>query len=108
MAWNGTEYVHHYGGHATDIVGYAYCADTYCPRCTLALMGSVSTLPPRQAIVESEIRIWGAEIRDLTDPEDPRWRDSDMIPQPIFLNDACDEDDKPYTCASCHEGLVES
>jgi hypothetical protein len=109
MAWNGTYYEINAHGHATDVVGFAYLADEWCPRCTLGLIGSVSTLPPLPAIVESEIKLYGTEIRDLdVAGEDPRWRDSDTIPQPIFNgDDARDNNGRARTCAGCYEPLLE-
>lgn len=104
MAWNGTAH-----GHVTDVVGFAYLAEEWCPRCTLGLIGAVATLPPRPAIVESEIKLYGTEIRDLdAEGEDPRWRNSGTIPQPIFNGeDARDENGRARTCAGCHEPLLE-
>ncbi len=107
MPWNGTAYEHNYQPHGTDIAGYSYCTEEWCPRCTMTLMGASSfgTDPETQ---EAEIREYGRTIRDLADPEDPRWKDSDTIPQPIFRSDdLADEDGTPRRCAGCREDLAE-
>lgn len=98
MAW--------YMKSGTDVVGYTYLSDVHCPRCTLGLIGTVATLPPSPEVLESEIRSFGTEVRDLADPEDPRWRDSGTVPLPIFQSDdLADDDGNPYRCAGCREVL---
>jgi hypothetical protein len=107
MPWNGTGFTHRYGGHSTDVVGYAYNTEEWCPSCTLLLVGSPPSARPED--LEREIRLYGETIRDLVDPEDPRWKDSTVIPQPIFSGgDAYDDDGRPRACAGCHEELVEA
>jgi hypothetical protein len=95
----------YYGGHSTDIVGYAWDADVYCPRCTLERMGIGTTGPVRAgAVMESEIAIWVAE-----EGLEMHREDSQRVPQPIFnSDDARDNDSRAYRCGSCHEPLIET
>lgn len=103
MPFNGTGFTQHYGGHSTDVVGYAWNTDDWCPRCTLEAMGMATTGPVRPgATLESEIDIWAAE-NSLT-----HMRDTTECPQPIFnSDDALDNDGRPRTCCRCHEQLIE-
>lgn len=102
MTFTGTEYTINARGHATDIVGFAWNTEEFCPRCTLEALGYATTLPVlgNGAALESAIKIY-AEEKKL----DPQTTD---VPQPIFNGeDAFDEDGRSRTCASCHEPLVE-
>jgi hypothetical protein len=104
MTFNGTGFTHNYSSHSTDIVGYAWRTEEYCPRCTLEAMGTSTTGPVRAgAVLESEIEIWAAE-NGLSD-----MRETTEVPQPIFnSDDAFDNEGRPRTCCRCHEQLVES
>jgi hypothetical protein len=102
MTFTGTEYTINACDSATDIVGFAWNAAEFCPRCTLAALGYASTLPVlgNSAALESAIKIYAEE-----GGFDPRTTD---VPQPIFNGeDALDNDGRSRTCASCHESLVE-
>lgn len=90
-----------YCGHATDVVGYAWRTEEWCPRDVLEALGFATTGPVRPGeVLESEIRIWCAE--NGVDPE------TTEAPQPIFNSDeAYNDDGKPRTCCVCHETLVE-
>jgi hypothetical protein len=96
----------YYGGHATDVVGFAWDGDTYCPRCTLERMGVATTGPVIPGpVMESEIDIWvianGLEMHR---------EDSQRVPQPIFNGeDAMDMDlGRACRCGRCHEPLIET
>lgn len=91
-----------YSSHATDVVGYAWNADDWCPRCVLEGMGVATTGPVRPgAVLESEIAVYAAE--NGLDPE------TTDVPQPIFNGeDAVDNDGRSRRCCRCHEPLVET
>lgn len=105
MSWNGTSFVQHYGGHSTDVVGYAWDTEIFCPRCTLERMGMATTGPVRAgAVMESEIAIWVAEQGLEMHRED-----SQRVPQPVFNGqEAVDEDGRAHRCGGCHEPLIET
>lgn len=89
---------HHYGGHATDVVGFAWNADEFCPRCTLEMLGITTTGPVRPgAVLESEIETYVVEKGLQIHRED-----SNVVPQPIFNGG------HPRHCGRCHEPLIES
>lgn len=71
------------GGPGLD--GYAYQADVYCVDCG-------------QQIVR-EIAPYVAA--DMPDTDNPAFRDSERVPQPIFFG----ETDRPEYCAQCGEML---
>lgn len=104
MVFIGTEYTINACGHATDIVGYDWNTEKWCPRCTLDAMGVATTGPLHYGrSLESEIETYvqenGLEI----------WReDSTRVPQPVFNGeDAFDNDGRAERCCRCHERLVE-
>jgi hypothetical protein len=103
MPFNGTGFTQHYGGRSTDVVGYAWNTEEWCPRCVLEAMGFATTGPVRPgAVLESEIEIYAAENgldRETTD-----------VPQPIFNDDALrgDSSGRSRRCCRCHEHLVET
>jgi hypothetical protein len=87
----------------TNVVGFAWRTEDYCPRCTLEAMGMATTGPVRYgAVLESEIDLW-AEENGLT-----HMRETTEVPQPILdTDDALDNDGRPRTCCRCHEQLIE-
>ena len=96
----------YYGGHATDVVGYAWNADEFCPPCVFwAVVEAPSKETSFQADrLEAEIEAYvkrnGIQVHR---------EDSNVVPQPIFNGeDARDEDGRPRHCGRCHEPLVES
>src|SRR3954470_10607153 len=104
MPFNGTGFTHNYSGSSTDIVGYAWNADLWCPRCTLEALGYATTGPVvgGSASLESAIRVY-AEENGL----DPRTTD---VPQPIFNGEDAvdiDGDGRAHRCCKCHEPLIE-
>lgn len=103
MVFTGTEYTINACGKSTDVVGYAWRTEEYCPRCTLEAMGMAITGPVRAgAVLESEIEVWAAE-NGLTD-----MRETTEVPQPIFNGEeAVDNDGRAKTCCRCHEQLIE-
>lgn len=106
MPWNGSTFVQHYGGHSTDVVGYAWNTEIYCPRCLLEALGLATTGPVVPgATLESEIALWAAE----NDLELYR-EDSTRVPQPILNGeDAMDMDlGRAQRCCRCHEPLIET
>jgi hypothetical protein len=106
MAWNGTTYEINAHGHATDVVGYVWNTEEFCPSCTLKGLGLLTTGLPTPLLLESQIQIYGLEYG--LEEDDPRWKDTGVIPQPIFNGEeAYDEDGRARQCASCHEQLVE-
>jgi hypothetical protein len=94
----------YYSGHATDVVGYAWDADNYCPRCVLELMGVATTGPVHPGpVLESEIDVWAA-ANGLS-----HMRETTECPQPIFNSEeAYEEDGRARRCGRCHEPLVET
>lgn len=104
MVWNGSTYVQHYGGHSTDVVGYAWDTEIYCPRCLLGALGIATTGPVVPGpTLESEIALWAAENGRELDRED-----STRVPQPIFNDEAMNVDlGRPHRCCRCHEFLIE-
>lgn len=95
-----------YSGHATDVVGYAWNTEDWCPRCVLEAMGVATTGPVRPGpVMESEIEIWAA-ANGLT-----HLRETTEVPQPIFNNDDALEGDgsgRSRRCCRCHEPLIET
>jgi hypothetical protein len=102
MPFNGTGFTQSYGGHATDVVGFAWNTENWCPRCTLEAMGFATTGPVRVgAVLESEIAIYAAE--NGLDPE------TTDVPQPIFNGgDAVNDNGRPKICCRCQEQLIET
>lgn len=94
----------YYGGHSTDVVGYAWNTEIYCPRCLLEALGFATTGPVVPgATLESEIALWAAENGLELYRED-----SQRVPQPIFNgDDALDNDGRAQRCCRCHEPLIE-
>jgi len=89
----------------TNVVGFAWRTEEYCPRCTLDAMGMATTGPVRYgASLEGEIEIWTAE-NGLTD-----MHETTEVPQPIYDTgtDALDDDGRARRCCRCHEPLVET
>lgn len=89
--------------HSTDVVGFAFGADTYCVPDTLVVLGvmrSPKKAGATQAHVSTFIKIYGRQKLNLKN-DDPRWKDSTVIPQPIFTNEAAD-----MTCGHCKEALL--
>lgn len=88
----------------TNVVGFAWRTEDYCPRCTLEAMGIATTGPVRYgASLESEIDLW-AEENGLS-----RMRETTEVPQPILDgDDATDNDGRPRRCCRCHEPLIET
>jgi hypothetical protein len=102
MTFNGTEYTINARGHASDIVGFAWNTEEFCPRCTLGALGYASTLPVlgNSAALESAIKIYAEEGGFDSQTTD--------VPQAIFNGeDALDDDGRSRTCATCHEPLIE-
>lgn len=90
----------HYGLHSTDIVGYAYQADTYCPGCIAHMLRKGPLLPAEDAIAALLTR------RGL-DPS--ATHDTDIAPFPIFASDdAYDNDGRPHCCLKCLEPLIDA
>lgn len=87
----------------TNVVGFAWRTEDYCPRCTLDAMGMATTGPVRYgASLESEIDLW-AEENGLA-----HMRETTECPQPILDgDDALNNDGRPRTCCRCHEQLIE-
>lgn len=104
MAWNGTEYVHAPRGHSTDVVGFSWNTDTYCPRCTLGSLGFATTGPVQgdSPALASAIKVYAEE-----GGFDPQTTD---VPQPITNGEDAlrsDGSGKSENCCICHEPLVE-
>jgi hypothetical protein len=93
------------GGHATDVVGYAWNADEFCTPCIQEALGIVTPHTTRFGeSMEDEIEAWVNEKGLQIHRED-----TNVVPQPIFNGeDAYDEDGRPRHCGRCHEPLIES
>jgi hypothetical protein len=102
MPFNGTGFTQSYGGHSTDVVGFAWNTESWCPRCTLEAMGFATTGPVRAGgVLDSEIAIYAAENGLDLETTD--------VPQPIFnSDDAVDDNGRPKTCCRCQEQLIET
>lgn len=86
---------------STDIVGFAWNTEVWCPRDLMAALdGTMVTLPVRgdSPILDAMIIAYGIRVHKLTDDDDPRWKDSTVVPQPIFSGS--DEADGA-TCGIC-------
>lgn len=102
MSFTGSGYEINTHGHATDIVGFAWNADEFCPRCTLGGLGYTTTGPVRgdSPTLESAIRVYAEE-----GGFDPQTTD---VPQPIFNGeDAFFENGRSRTCGTCGEPFIE-
>jgi hypothetical protein len=104
MPFNGTGFTHNYSGHSTDIVGYAWNIEDWCPPCTFkavieAPLNYATFRPDR---MEMEIAAYAE--RNGLDIE------TTECPQPIFNGeDAMDMDlGRSRRCCRCHEPLIET
>jgi hypothetical protein len=87
--------------HATDIVGYTYNADTYCPSCTERIADE--RLLQIAPTVDPGLDVLGTWARELgIDREDERSYDSGDFPKVVFADMV--EDDE--YCGSCQNRLV--
>ena len=96
--------------HATDIVGYTYSADNYCPGCI------VDVLPTGEgqefdgwALAKGVMMSVEADLHEIAHAfginyDDMGSYDSDEFPKPIFASQV--EGDEH--CGKCHELLIES
>lgn len=88
----------------SDIAGYTYRADNYCPDCIKGI--AISGIEGMGYFVvdpdEKSFMAFLSEWADLAriDPEDEYAYDSDDFPKVIFHSDAEDA-----TCGGCHESL---
>lgn len=93
-----------YSGHATDVVGYAWNTEDWCPPCTFkaVIEAPLGYASYRQDRMEMEIAAY-AERHEL-DIETTEY------PQPIYNygDDPLDNDGRPRRCCRCHEPLVET
>lgn len=83
MTWTRAEFMRECFRGGPGLSGYAYRADTWCPDCAEAEAAAL----PDSAVPAGE--------------GDPRWTDSDHVPQPVFFGDS----DRACHCASCGEYL---
>lgn len=85
--------------NATDIVGYTYQSDTYCPRCIQQLaLPHISAVRPHES-VEWDLGIW-AEIAGVNRNDESTF-DSSEFPNVIFADSGRD-----LACLTCHAALV--
>lgn len=94
-----------YSGHATDVVGYAWNADDWCPPCTFkeVIEAPLNYASYRQDRMEMEIAAY-AERNELD-------IETTECPQPIFNGEDALEGDgsgRSRRCCRCHEPLVET
>jgi hypothetical protein len=93
-----------YSTHATDVVGYAYCADLHCPDCmrTVAIahaleLGSGMAWGDSGS-AEDAIAHWalfaGIDMTEIQDTSD--------FPMAYFASEATSDD----ACGTCHEFLL--
>jgi hypothetical protein len=94
-----------YGRKATDIVGYTFNADIYCPSHIVARLthnpGDVNYCCA--TIVEPEPHLDLIARIDGINREDESTYDSDEFPKVIFASQVESDDDR---CATCHEPLL--
>lgn len=95
-----------HGQHATDIVGYTYAADTYCPDDMRAIAKRHTARPVPSLSVEVELDEWARMAR--IDRYDERSFDSDEFPKVIFADSAWDVAGTEFAdhCATCGSALV--
>ncbi len=90
----------------TDVQGYTYNADNYCPNHVVQAMGYIATTAPW---VEDQLNRL-ADVLDV-DREDERSFDSGDFPKVILNIDAISEDEDPEDgpfadrCGTCGEVL---
>ena len=83
MTWTRPQFIAECFRDGPGLSGYVYHADTWCADCARAEAEAL----PDSAVPTSE--------------DDPRWRDSDHVPQPVFFGEA----DRACHCAKCGEHL---
>jgi hypothetical protein len=79
--------------HATDIAGYAYRAEAYCPGCTLLALGLAPTAYVEGALDDEAARL-GIERHD------EHSFDSGDFPKVIFADEIHGD-----ACGNCHGAL---
>lgn len=98
--------------HATTIVGYAYCADLYCPICIVralptgeggafdgwAIAEGYAPMPSTEDNLSEIAQAFGINRANETT------FDSGDFPKVVFASDASEDD----YCAMCHERLLET
>ena len=94
--------------HATDIVGYSYQADTYCPTCTTAMVRRNAALPlsfwnaaPANADIETTLDYYATHVIPDADRYDETTFDTEDFPKVIFSSQV----ESPEHCGACHEEL---
>lgn len=79
--------------HATDIAGYSYQADTYCPSCIVAAVTGIGCPCPDS---DTENHLDGIAAGRGIDRYDERSYDSGDFPKVIFVSDLEGDD-----CCAC-------
>jgi hypothetical protein len=85
-----------YGTHGTDIVGYTFNGDEYCPGCILNMFGNVLDTSA-EALMDREAAALGI------DRQDERSYDSGDFPKVIFGSDVESDEER---CGGCGESLI--
>lgn len=85
----------------TDIVGYTYQADTYCPTCAVAHLVLDLKAAPAAVDMDPEDAIRQCVEAAGFDYDDLRTYDSDEFPKPVFSSQIEDEEH----CGGCREPL---
>lgn len=98
--------------HSTDIVGYTFRADQFCPRCIVNQVNghhpnAVNRTAKECASAEDSLDIIAERLGGNFDRYDERSFDSDDFPKVIFRDmlDSSYNDDGPERCGQCHEVL---
>lgn len=88
-----------YGTHGTDIVGYSFNADEYCPSCTKGMFQQYAPFAPTltEDVLEAAAKALGI------DRQDERSYDSSEFPKVIFGSDVESDDER---CGKCGESLI--
>jgi hypothetical protein len=84
----------------TELVGFKYQDNLYCVPDIMVVLGVMQS--PKAARVtaghvKTFVRIYGRQKHMLKN-DDPRWEDSQVIPQPVFASD-------DQWCEHCQERL---
>lgn len=93
-----------YGTSATDIVGYMFDADIYCPPCTRRVAARYAEMNEKASDYVSlpELMRFWAENEGI-DWEDEHSYDSGDFPKVVFGSQVESDEEK---CGSCHESLI--
>lgn len=95
--------------HLTDIVGYTFDADNYCPGCIMEVLPTgEGEAYDGWALAEGVSMSVEADLREIAvafgiDYDDLASYDSGDFPKPIFASQV--EDDEH--CGNCHELLID-